>query len=239
MPPDPITQGPAVVDRPTDLAEQTLRQTRWNLALAVVLLLGYAALAGWAVWLYRHGARDEEDRLLAAVKQRLVQDAGPLTQEATDLAASVTPPVATALFEQVEEDLPTLTRTVQQQGREVADHLEATIEQKLEGLYRAERAKYQAALRQEFPEVTDPAVLGRVTDQFEDAFRKLIRRYHLKEYRDGVDRTAERWKAIPPAPVPTGGAKALAEQLDRDVTQWVRMNLLGDTAPPAGKEGRQ
>ncbi len=168
-----------------------------------------------------------------------MRDADQLAQEAADLAANVAPPVSAALFEQVEEDLPALTRTVEQQGRELADHLEATIEKDLEGRYRPERARFRAILQKEFPDITDPAALEQMTSRFEDAFRNLVRRYHLKAYRAGLDRTAQLWKAIPPAPVPAGGARALAEQLDRDVTEWVRTKLVGGASPPAGKGARE
>ena len=99
------------------------------------------------------------------------------------------------------------------------------------------RGKYRDVLRQEFPEITDEVVLDRMTDQFEAAFDKLVRRYHLKEYRERVDRTAKLWKAIPPAPLLPGGAKALGEQLDRDVRQWVRTKLVADVLGSIGKEG--
>jgi hypothetical protein len=229
MPPDP---------RP-DLPERVLRQTRCNLALAVLLLVGYAALAIWAVYFFRHGAKDKGDQVLAAVKQRLMQEIGPLADEFNTAPGGVIPPAATALFEQVEEDLPTLTQTVEQQGKEVADHLEETIRKDLEARYRAARGKYRDILHEEFPEITDEAALDRMTGQFEEAFGKLIRRYHLKEYRERVDQTSKLWKAIPPAPLPPGGTKALGKQLENEVRQWVRLKLVSEVLGSFGKEGGQ
>ncbi len=221
-----------------DLPKRVLRQTRWNLALAVLLLLGYAGLVAWAVYFFRHGARARAEKMVSVVKQRFVRDVGPLVEEATNQADALQP-AASALFDQVEQDLPTLTRTIERQGKDLADHLEGTIATDLQARYRAARVKYRAILQKEFPEITDPAVLDRMTDDFETAFDRLIRRYHLKEYRERVDRTARLWKAIPPAPLPPGGAKALGEQLDNDVRQWVRMNLVADVLGSAGKEGGQ
>ncbi len=229
MPPDP----------PPDLPQRILRQTRINLALAVLLLVGYAALAIWAVSFFRHGAREKGDEVVAAVKQRLLQDVGPLAEEMNNAPDNVLPPVATALFEQIEEDLPTLAQTVEQQGKEVADHLEETIRKDLEARYRAAEGKYRQILHEEFPEITDAKVLERMTAQIEGAFAKLIRRYHLKEYRERVERTSKLWQEIPPAPLPPGGTRALGKQLESEVRQWVRMKLVAEALGPFGKEGGQ
>jgi hypothetical protein len=227
---------PASTERQIELLEQALRQTRWNLTLIVLLLLAYAAAVAGAIYFVRHGVKKKEDELLGAVRERLVQDMGPITKEAGDLAASVTPPVAEAFTDQLKKDLPVLTRTVEQEGKDVADHLETSLRKDLEARYRVERPKYRAILKQEFTEIKDEADIDRLMDQFDAAFQKLIRRYHLKEYRNRVDRTAELWKKIPPAPSPQAGAKSLADQLGDDLSQWLQMKMVEGGIQPAGKE---
>ncbi len=222
-----------------DLPDKVLRQTRFNLVLAVALVLGYIALAVWAFYFYRHGAKDRAEHLVAAVKQRLLQDAGPLTEEVISQSADVLPPAADALFGQIEQDLPTLTRTLERQGKEVAEHLETTIQKDLEARYRAARPQFEAILRKEFPEITDEAVLGRMTDQFEVAFDKLIRRYHLREFRERTDRTARLWNSIPPEPLPPGGVKALGEELNAEIKEWMRLKVIAEVLGSFGKEGGQ
>lgn len=229
MPPDPDAA------RPIELLEASLRRTRWSLALAVLLLLGYAAAVASVVSFARFGARKKGDELLTAVRQQLVKDVGPLTGEAADMAASVTPPVASAFFDQVRQDLPALTRTAEKQAKKLADHLEATLQKDLEARYKAERPKYREVLKQEFPEITDRATIERMVDQFEAAFNKLIRRYHVKEYRTAVERTAKQWQEIAPASAP-GGPKALAQQFSDDLTEWLQVKVLESEAGLAGKE---
>jgi hypothetical protein len=233
MPPSPDLTRPASADRQTELLEQALRQTRWNLALSVLLLLGYAAAVACGVYFARHGVKKKEDQLLGAVRDRLLQDVGPLTDEAADLAADVAPPVADAFVDQLKRDLPTLTRTAEGQSKEVTDHLEATLRKDLEAHYRAALPRYRAILKQQFPEVTDEATLDRMADQFQAAFQKLIRRYYLKAYRDRAERTTQLWKAIPPAEAPPAGTKALTDQLGDDLAQWVQTKMVEGGVRPA------
>ena len=197
MPPDPYP--PPAADRQLLLLDQALRQSRWNLGLSVLLLLGYVAAVAYTVYFVQYRARKKEEQVLAAVRQRLVQDVKPLTEEVGDMAADVTPQVARAFFNQLAEDLPDLTNEAEQQGKHLADHLEKTLEEGLMARYRAERPRYEAVLRKEFPEITDQATYDNMMNQFEASFRKLIRRYHLKEYRRRVEQTAKLWKEIPPA----------------------------------------
>lgn len=236
MPPDPYPP-PAAADRQLALLDQALRQTRWNLGLSVLLLLGYLAAVAYTVYFVQYGARKKEEQALAAVRQRLVQDIKPLTEEVGDMAADVTPPVANAFFNQLAEDLPNLTSEAEQQGQHLADHLEATLEEGLMARYRAERPKYEAVLRKEFPEITDQATYDNMMNQFEAAYRKLIRRYHLKEYRRRVAQTAKLWKEIPPAS--RDDTKALATHLSDDLRQWVRIKLVESGVRPAEKEDRR
>jgi hypothetical protein len=239
MPPDPVPNTPASGPRPPDPAEWLLRLTRWNLALAVLLLMGYATLIAWGVFFFRFDAKRREEQVLAAVKQRLLQDIGPLAEEVGKPPSNGPPPLLAALVEQIEQDLPALAQTVEQNGREVADHLEATIRKDLEARYQAQRGKFRAILQKEFPEVTDPAVLDRMTDQFEDAFARLIRRYHVQEYRRRIERTVQLWQAIPPAPAPPGGTKALLAQLETEVKQWVRIKVMDELLGSFATEGKQ
>lgn len=231
MPPDP-TLPPT--ERQYELLNQALRQTRWNLGLALLLLAGYVAAIAWAISFATSGARQKQEQVLAAVRQRLVHDIKPITEEVGDMAADLTPPVAHAFFGQLAHDLPTLTRQVEQQGKELADHLEATLEKELMARYRAERPRYEAILRQQFPGITDPATYDRMMDRFEAAFRALIRRYHLKEYRARVARTAKLWQEIPPAPA--SSTRELTDQLTHDLKQWVQYKLVESSLQLFGKE---
>jgi len=234
MPPDPYPSPPAA-ERQLDLLDQALRQTRWNLALALALLVGYVAAVAYTVYFVNYGVQKKEEQVLAAVRQRLVKDIKPLTEEVGDMAADVTPPVANAFFNQLAQDLPALTGEAEQQGTQLADHLEATLEKDLTARYRAERPKYEAVLRKEFPEITDQATYDNMMNQFEAAFRKLIRRYHVKEYRNRVAQTAKLWKEIPPAS--SGDPKILATRLGDDLRQWVQVKMVESGVRPAGKEG--
>lgn len=234
----PVDGAPAASQ--AEELRKALRQARINLALIALMLLAFVAGVVYAVWFAEHRLRQKEEQTLAAVRERLARDMGPLPKELADLAGEVGPPVAIAFYERLKAEVPAYVHTVDEQSKELTEHVEATVRRDVQAQYHAARGRYRAILQEEFPEVTDPAQLDGMIARFEAVFNRLIQRYYVDQFRDLLTAAARRWNAIPPAAPPKPGEKPLADQLAEDVTAWLRLKMVERGAAAAGpKEDKQ
>jgi hypothetical protein len=234
----PVHGAPAAYQ--AEQLRQALRQARVNLALIALMLLAFVAGTVYAVWFAEHRLRQKEEQTLAAVRQRLARDMRPLSQELTDLAGEIGPPVAVAFYERLKADVPAYVHTVDEQSKELTEHVTAAVRRDVRAQYHAARGRYRAILREEFPEVTDPAQLDGMMARFEAVFNRLIQRYYVDQLRDLLAAAVRRWNAIPPAAPPGPGERPLADRLAEDATAWLRLKAVerGGAAAATG-EGKR
>jgi hypothetical protein len=217
---------------------KALRQARINLALIALMLLAFVAGVVYAVWFAEHRLPQKEEQTLAAVRARLARDMPSISQELTDLAGEVGPPVAIAFYERLKADVPAYVHTIDEQSKELTDHVEAAVRRDVQAQYHAARGRYRAILQEEFPEVTDPAQLDDMMARFEAVEDRLIQRYYVDQFRDLLTAAIRRWNAIPPAPAPKPGEKPLADQLGEDVAAWLRLKMVERGHGAAGEGTR-
>ena len=219
---------------------KALRQARINLALSALMLLAFVAGTVYAVWFAEHRLQQKEEQTLAAIRARLARDMRPLSQELADLAGEVGPPVAVAFYERLKADVPAYVHTVDEQSKELTEHVQSAVRRDVQAQYRAARGRYRAILQEEFPEVTDPAQLDGMMARFETVFNRLIQRYYVEQFRDLLTAAIRRWNAIPPAAAPKPGERPLADQLAEDVTAWLRLKMVErGAAAAASKEDKR
>jgi hypothetical protein len=203
-----------------------LRQTWLNIGLLSLLLLAFVAGIVYAAFFGEGALKRKEDQFVTDVRQRVQEDTGWLTDEAVDLVAAVAPPVVEAFRDRFQADMPVYMETIDRQGKEMAEHLQATLEKEVRAEYQDSLSRYRKVLQEEFPEVTDRETLDRMMAHFKTALDDLIQRYYLDEFRNTLDETARLWKQIPPAPSPKAGEKALVDQLGNDLADWLRMKAV-------------
>jgi hypothetical protein len=221
-----MESGPAQAhDQQTQRLLQALRQTRYNLILSALLLLGFGVAGGYLFYFTRYEAPRRKAQLAEAIKQRLKQEMGSLVEEAGGVTEGVLGPVTQALLDQLDKELPALVRAAEQEGEALADRLEAVLVKALEERYRAEYPRYRAVLREEFPGAADDAALDRMMSHLDAALKRLIRRYHAKALRDRVQEFQRLWRSIPPADE-QGGVQATSEGLGADLVLWARLTLV-------------
>jgi hypothetical protein len=217
--------------------KKALHQTWWNIGLLGLMLLAFLAGIVYTAFFAQDALKRKEDQLVADVRQRVRQDAGWLTDEAADLAAAVAPPVLEAFRDRFKADMPVYMETIDRQGKEMAEHLQAALEREVRAQYHHSLAQYRRVLQEEFPDVTDRETLDRMMAHFETVLDDLIRRYYLDEFRNTLDETVKLWREIPPAPAPGAGEKALADRLGNDLADWLRLKVVEREARKvAGKE---
>jgi hypothetical protein len=229
----PPVYGPPAASQAEEL-RKALRQARINLALIALMLLAFVAGVCYAVWFAERRLRQKEEQTLAAVRQRLARDMRPITEELGDLAGEVGPPVAVAFYERLKADVPAYVHTVDEQSKELTEHVQSAVRRDVQARYRAARGRYRAILQEEFPEVTDPAQLDAMMARFEAVFNRLIQRYYVDQLRDLLKDVIRRWNAIPPAEAPKPGEKPLADQLAEDVAAWLRLKVVERGGAAAG-----
>jgi len=216
---------------------KALRQARINLALIALMLLALVAGTVYAVWFAEHRLPQKEEQTLAAVRARLAKDMPSISQELADLAGEVGPPVAIAFYERLKADVPAYVHTIDEQSKELTDHVEAAVRRDVQAQYHAARGRYRAILRAEFPDITEEQA-DALMARFEDVFNRLTRRYYVDQFRDLLTAAIRRWNAIPPAPPPKPGEKPLADQLGEDVTAWLRLKMVERGHGSAGEGTR-
>jgi hypothetical protein len=235
----PAAGPPAPAEYQAEELRKALRQARINLALIALLLLALVAAFCYAVWWAEHRLQQKEERTLAVVRARLARDMKPISEELGDLAAEVGPPVAVAFYERLKADVPAYVHTVDQQSKELTEHVEAAVRRDVRAQYEDARGRYRAILQEEFPEVTDPARLEAMMARFEVVFNRLIQRYYVDQFRDLLAAAIRHWNAIPPAEPPRPGEKSLGDQLAADVSEWARLKVVERGAPAAPREDRR
>ncbi len=234
----PVYGAPAAFQ--AEELRKALRQARINLALIALMLLAFVAAVCYAVWFVEHRLQQKEEQTLAAVRERLARDMKPISQELTDLAGEVAPPVAVAFYERLKADVPAYVHTVDQESKELTEHVQSAVRRDVRAQYHAARGRYRAILQEEFPGVTDPARLDAMMDRFEAVFQRLIQRYYVDQLRDLLTAAIRHWNAIPPAEPPKAGERPLGDQLAEDVTAWLRLKMVerGTTAAALTEDKR-
>lgn len=232
----PVASAPAAPQ--AEELRKALRQARINLALAALMLLAFVAGVGYAVWFVEHRLQQKEEQALAAVRERLARDMPSFSQEMSELVGEVGPPVAIAFYERLKDDVPVYVHTIDEQSKELTEHVEAAVRRDVQAQYRAARGRYRAILREEFPDLTE-AQLDALLARFETVFDRLIRRYYVDQFRELLTAAIRRWNAVPPAAPPKPGQKPLVDQLGEDVAAWLRLKMVErGHAAPQGEDKR-
>lgn len=241
----------ATADPRFEALHQALRQTRWNLALAALLLLGFVGGLVYLGYFIENKLQDRQEQILHEVRGQFLENVQPIMEKAGEEAVTeAAQPVADRFYDQFRADLPAYLLAMDRQGKKLTDRLSARMQQRVQAQYHASLVHYRAMLQKEFPEITDKATLDRMMNGFEHAFHRLIQRYYVDDFRKVTDETARLWKAVPPAPTPAGGVRKLEDELVKDLKDWLRYSIENSPAPrkphvslhpaaaTAGKEGR-
>lgn len=219
-----------------------LRQSRWNLALASLLLLSFGGAAAWLAYAVERGVLVREDRVMAEAKGRLAAHRGAIVAEAGDLAAETLPPVTDAFVQQAGQDLPAYLDVLGREGQVLTENLGALLRRKALVHYHEYLARHRAVLREEFPQLSEREALGRLEASFERALDRVLDRYLVDEFGAVTRRLGTAWRAIPPAPPPGPGDPPLPRQLLDAAGDWAELQLTDAravTARPAAPKHQE
>lgn len=213
-----------VDNRPQSSAPEltTLRQTlfliRWINGVIVVLILVSVVGFIYSLFLATPGSQIDEEQLAAEVRSRLAANSDTLVTEAVSFTSETAPPLSRAVYREAMHDLPEYLQTVDTQGQELLDGMEATIKQKVKVRYRDYLARHREVLKEEFPEIASDEAVDRLIDRFEVAGQRLVERDYIDEFRAETKRTLQLWEQFPPVRPPRG--KTLEDELVDYLADW-------------------
>lgn len=238
---EPVRGDPGLSPRPPDPSalRAALSQTRANIAILTVVLLVLVAGGAYLAFGVNYREAVQPDRYTDALRKQFADDVDNVVADAGDVAAEVGPRVTDVFYEQFKADAPEYARTLDTQGDALAEHLNATLDRKVRDRVRRTAERYRAVLKEELPEVTDPAAHDRIVADFERMLNALGRRYYVDDFKARLKETREAWRAVPPAESRPGDPP-LEDRLATAAQDWVRARLTEErnrakTPPPGGK----
>jgi hypothetical protein len=204
-------------------SNKTETLTALNLAAAIlaVMIVGFAAVFVYARFVYEPSADSEmASRYAAVARERLSQHAEELQHEAANLLKEVTPPIAAAVQEEVNEDYGRYVRALEREGHLYVANVEAMLKEKLRAHVREYLLAHRDVVKEEFPEHASDENVEKVLADFERVVHKLAERYYLDEFQRQSERTVALWNRFEPAPLPGPNEPSLHEQLADYAADW-------------------
>jgi hypothetical protein len=166
-----------------------------------------------------------EDKLVAALADRVEKNSDEIVAEVEVLAAKTAPTISQTFYRQIKSDLPVYARAVEEQSGELVQDLESDFLKISEAQWDRYLNIHWQVLRDEFPEITDEKTLDRMKNEFKQAYRKLIQRYYIDDFRRQAKKTAALWAKVEPV-APPKGPDSLEDQLLDYFVSWSTENLV-------------
>jgi hypothetical protein len=165
----------------------------------------------------------QTERYAAVARERLDEHAEVIRSEVVSLASDTVPPIADAVYQQMQEDYPLYLRALEEEGEIYLANVERIFIERVKDRYRDYLQAHREVLREEFPNHASDENVERILDDFEEAFNRIAERYYLEEFRHEADRTVELWNRIEPVPPPGPADPSLQEQLADYTADWAAL----------------
>ena len=180
------------------------RASRRRLALMVVAL----SIVGISIWMFYNLAKSfasEENLNLFAEKARarMNQSSGPALREVEKLKESAVPLLQEAFTAQVEKDSAKYSAAVDKERETLMKNLESELDKKIKAHFQKSSEKYQAILREEFPELKDPELLDAMYSSVVDTMDRFVDEYYSEKVKNEIEGLNDKWNAFEMAEVPT------------------------------------
>jgi multidrug efflux pump subunit AcrB len=183
----------------------------------LVILVFALAFVGTSVWMFYSLARDFASRenlaLLAdQAKIRMEMSYNPALKEFERLKKTAVPVLKEAFTAQVEKDTPKYSAAVDRERETLMKNLESELEKKITAHFEKASEKYRAILREEFPELKDPALLDAMYSSVVDTMYRLVEEYYSDKVRDEIQGLNDKWLEFEMAELPAEGEPPLEQQ---------------------------
>ncbi len=190
------------------------RASRTRLALLVVALT-IICTAIWAFWSLGKGFGSEENLNLLAEKAQARIDEGSgqrALEQVEKLQKNALPVLQKAFTDQVEKDKDTYSDKIDEERQKLQKNLETKLNEKIQAHFEKASEKYQAILKDEFPELEDPELLDAVYSSVVDIMDRLVEEYYSEKVRSEIQGLNDKWADFEMAELPSGDDEPLEKQ---------------------------
>jgi hypothetical protein len=195
----------------------------------VIVLAGVALIAVVCVKFYSLGIEIQSpeylNALVASGQKRLAENSDRYRGEVDKLVEHASPAVSKAFTEQAKKDLPEFLKKMEKEKDTLAADLQEDFSNRLNTHYERLLAQQENTLKQEFPAIKDDATHERMVKNLDKAVQKLVKKYHVEEFRRKVDELVFTWDHFPEANRPGAGEPSLEDQLITTLLQVLAVSL--------------
>ena len=233
----PMAENEALLRKAGALGEEVkamkVAMRRASLTRLTLLLLVIAFLAV-SIWMFynlamRFKSKENLDLLAAKANQRLNESTGPAMKQLQGLVDKCTPVLTKAFSEQAQADMPKYTEVLNGQRELLVKNLESRLGDRITARTEAAGDRYEAILREEFPQVDDSELIVQMYASIEQIMEKLVAKYYSDQIRQEVEGVAESWDDFEMADLPAEGEPPLEQQFLAALLQLAAYRLEGQT----------
>ena len=144
---------------------------------------------------------------------------------AQGLAKQALPVLRKAFEDQVNEDTPAYRKALQEEGDILRKNLEAELNTKIQAHFEQSSEKYQAILREEFPDLEDPELLDKVYDSFADIMDGLRQEYYNDKVAAELEGISDKYMNFEMAEPPKEGEPSINMQFVASLMYLAAMKI--------------
>ena len=175
------------------------------------------ALVGIAIWMFYSLAMDfkskENLNLLAEkARARMLDSSESARREFERLRENAEPVLRDVFTAQVEKDTPKYSAAVDRERVTLIGNLQSELDKKIKAHFEKSSEKYQAILREEFPELKDPKLLDAMYSSVVEIMDRLVEEYYSDKMRNEIEGLNQKWLDFEMAELPAKGEPQLEQQ---------------------------
>ena len=233
----PTAENEALLKRVGALNEEVkamkVAMRRASLTRLVLLLLLVAFLAV-SIWMFYRlalsfGSQENLNLLAAKARERLNETADPAMKQFQAMVDHCTPVLTKAFSDQAQADMPKYTKVLEEQQEILVKNLESRLGERVNARWEAAGDRYEAILREEFPQIDNTDLLVQMYASLEQIMEKLVAKHYSDEIREQVEGINETWNEFEMADSPAEGEPPLEQQFLAALLQLAAYRLEGQT----------
>ncbi|MDI9446939.1 MAG: hypothetical protein GXY25_01515 [Pirellulaceae bacterium] len=202
------------------------RASRTRLALLLIAL----ALVGASIWAFYRlamsfGSQENLNLLAEKARVRANESSKPAINHVRALAENSLPVLREAFSVQVEKDRSKYTETLTRERDLLVKTLESQLDEKIRAHFHQISLKYQAILREEFPELEDPKLLDQMYSSVVDIMERLVEEYYSDRVRNQIEEMNRMWLEFDVADLPAEGETPLEQQFMASVLHLAALKI--------------
>jgi multidrug efflux pump subunit AcrB len=197
---------------------------RWSSRVRLVVLLLVIAFLGGSIWAFYNLAmqfksKENIDLLVSKVKDRVEESRGQALKDVQGLVDHCKPVLQEAFTEQVKKDTPKYTALLEDEKAKMMGNLEVQLREKILARQKEAGEKYQAIIREEFPDAANPELGRQLYENIEQIMEKLVQKYYNDDVQSELQELGKTWEEFDMADLPGNDEHSLQIQLVASLLQ--------------------